>query len=298
MKTLSSAATSSLLTYPDLAEALATVARDAAAGRAVAPDRSAYELPQGGSLLLMTAWDDDLGVLKRVSVHPANPERALPQVQSEVLIFDVHSGEARLLLDGATVTARRTAALSLLAVKRLAVHTPKEMLMIGAGAQARAHLDALAALAPKRVYVYNRTFSRGAELAAYGRKLGLNMQTVPFPDKVAPVVDLIVSATSSTSPVVPEDVRDDALIVAVGAFKPDMAELPPALIDRSQVIVDTFSGARAEAGDLIQAKVDWQRVRTLVDVLDQGPPADGPIVFKSVGSALWDLAAARLVYGR
>jgi len=297
MKILSAATTASLLPYPALAEALAQVARDAASGRAVAPDRTAHTLPEGGTLLLMPAWDDRLGILKRVSVHPANPERGLAPVQAEVLVYDVRTGESRLLLDGATVTARRTAALSLLAVARLAPRPLRKILIIGAGTQARSHLEALAGLKPERVFIYNRTLSRGAELAAHGRRLGLSVQTVPFPDKVAAEVDLIVSATSSTSPVVPADVRDDALVVAVGAFTPAMAELPAALVGRSRVFVDTLSGARAEAGDLLQAGVDWQRVQPLVDALQQEPPSRGPVVFKSVGSALWDLAAARLIYG-
>jgi len=297
MRVISAHIAPTFLPYPDLAEALAEVVRDAAAGRAVAPDRSMHALPEGGTLLLMPAWDERMGVLKRVSVHPANAERGLATVQADVLAYDVKTGESLLLLDGAVVTARRTAALSLLAVQRLAPNPPKRLLIIGAGTQARSHLEALASIGLERVFVYNRTFSRASELAAHGRRLGLSVQTVPFPDKVAPEVDLIVSATSSAAPVVPADVREDALVIAVGAFTPRMAELPAALVKRSQLFVDTLSGARAEAGDLIQAGVDWEHVRTLDDALRQGPPKEGPVVFKSVGSALWDLAAARLAYG-
>jgi len=297
MKILSATTTAALLPYEVLAGTLARVVLDARAGRAAAPERAVHPLPEGGTLLLMPAWDQRLGVLKRVSVHPANPERGLAQVQAEVLVFDVRTGEAKLLLDGAVVTARRTAALSLLAVQRLAAKPPERVLVLGAGTQARAHLEAISTLRPGRVFVYNRTFSRAAELAAYGRKLGLAMQTVPIPDKVASEVELIVSATSSAEPVVPEEVADNTLIIAVGAFTPRMAELPAALVKQSQVFVDTLPGARAEAGDLLQAGVDWTKVRTLGDVLEEGPPADGPVVFKSVGSALWDLAAARLIYG-
>lgn len=297
MKVLPAKTTASLLPYPELARALAAVMRDARKGRATAPPRQVYELPGGAHLLLMPAWDERLGVLKRVGVHPANAERDLPQVQAEVLVFDARTGEPKLLLDGAVVTARRTAALSLLAVRTLLAKPPRQVLLVGAGAQARAHLEALAALRPERVYVYNRTFSRAAELAALGRGLGLSMQTVPFPDKVAPIIDLIVTATASPTPVVPEEVSDGALIVAVGAYTPAMAELPPALVAKARLYVDTLEGARAEAGDLIQADVDWSRVRPLAEALDAPPQEDGPVVFKSVGSALWDLAAARLVYG-
>ena len=73
-----------------------------------------------------------------------------------------------------------------------------------------------------------------------------------------------------------------------------MAELPPALVRRAQLYVDTMEGAQAEAGDLLRADVDWQAVQPLHAALDAPRPAHGPIIFKSVGHALWDLAAARL----
>ena len=294
MKLLTAAETASLLPYDRLAASIAEVLEDARAGRAKAPARSVHTLPEGGALLLMPAWDERLGVLKRVSVHPRNPAYGLAQVQAELLVFDARTGEARFVLDGSTVTARRTAALSLLAVKRLRGGKLRRALLIGAGAQAEAHLEALALLQPERLYIYNRTFSRASELAAHGRGLGLAVQTVPFPDKVAAGVDLVVSATSSPTPVVPENLSEDVLVVAVGAFTPEMAEVPPALVRRSRVYVDTLEGARSEAGDLLQAGVDWREVRTLAQT-EAG--AKGPVVFKSVGSALWDLAAARLAYG-
>ncbi len=297
MKVLSRDATTAALPYDDLAAALAEVLIASREKRVVAPERAVHSLPNAGTLLLMPAWDEKLGVLKRVSVHPANSERGLPQVQAEVLVFDARTGEPRLLLDGAVVTARRTAALSLLAVRTLQIRKPRQVLIIGAGAQARAHLEALAALQPERVYVYNRTFSRAARLTAHGRGLGLSVQTVPFPDEVAPAVDLIVTATASPAPVVPEEVSDSAMVVAVGAFTPAMAELPPALVAKARLYVDTLEGARAEAGDLIQAGVDWARVSSLAEALDAPPQEGGPVIFKSVGSALWGLAAARLVYG-
>jgi ornithine cyclodeaminase len=110
-------------------------------------------------------------------------------------------------------------------------------------------------------------------------------------------VSLIVTATTSTTPVLPDIVREDAFIAAVGAYRPDMAELPPSLVRRARLFVDTLEGARAEAGDLIQAGVDWGQVRALGDVLDSALPP-GPVVFKSVGHALWDLAASRLALGQ
>jgi ornithine cyclodeaminase len=107
---------------------------------------------------------------------------------------------------------------------------------------------------------------------------------------------LVVTATTSTSPVIGTGVRDDAFVAAVGAYRPEMCELPAALLQRASVYVDDLAGARHEAGDLIQARMDWGRVTALEEVVAgaAAPPAHGPVVFKSVGQALWDLAAARL----
>src|SRR5439155_13530104 len=101
-------------------------------------------------------------------------------------------------------------------------------------------------------------------------------------------------------PVLPEGVRDDTFVVAVGAYLPEMAELPAELVRRSSELatlyVDTLGGARAEAGDLIMAGIDWARVTPLEEALDAPRPDKGPVIFKSVGHALWDLAAARLAH--
>jgi ornithine cyclodeaminase len=96
----------------------------------------------------------------------------------------------------------------------------------------------------------------------------------------------------------PDTVQQNAFIAAVGAFKSSMAEVPPGLARAARVVVDTLEGAQAEAGDLIQAGIDWTAARAIEDVLGDPRPARGPVLFKSVGHALWDLAAARLAASR
>src|SRR5207244_1573335 len=113
-------------------------------------------------------------------------------------------------------------------------------------------------------------------------------------DEALAVARVIVTATTSFTPVLPERVRPDAFIAAVGAYLPEMAELPASLVQRARLYVDTLEGAQAGAGDLIQAGVEWSEVTTLENVVDDARPESGPVVFKSVGHALWDLAAARL----
>ncbi|HUS14342.1 MAG TPA: delta(1)-pyrroline-2-carboxylate reductase family protein, partial [Chloroflexia bacterium] len=158
-------------------------------------------------------------------------------------------------------------------------------------------LDAFAVgLGVREVYIAGRDPARAAGLAAHGRAAGLQAAVVADPAVVLAQVPLIVTATTSPTPVLPAAVRPDAFIAAVGAYQPQQAELPAALVHAARVYVDTLAGAQAEAGDLIQARLDWSTVTPLADALDLPRPATGPVIFKSVGHALWDLAAARLAW--
>ncbi len=299
VKVLGSEETAQRLPWSGLVEALAAVLRDAQAGAARAPQRLVMPLAQGGALLIMPAADARIAITKLVTVHPDNPTRGLPSVQGEVLVLRAEDGRRLALLDGQTVTARRTAALSLLAALRLASPAARRgpLLLIGAGVQGCAHAEAFLAGFPELsgVYVAARRLPRAQALAEALTAQGHPAEAVADPQTVLPQCGLIVTATTSRAPLFADRVRDDAFIAAVGAYTPEMVELPAALVWRAEVWVDTLEGARAEAGDLLQAGVDWSRVRPLAQALES-PPSDGsqPVVFKSVGHALWDLAAARL----
>ncbi|MER3479483.1 MAG: ornithine cyclodeaminase [Meiothermus sp.] len=288
MEMLSALETARLLPYPQLAQAIAEVSGDPSVQ---APERLVVPLPGGATLLLMPAADPQVTVTKLVTVHPGQS----PSVRAEVWVMRTPTGERVALLDGSVVTARRTAAVSLLAAQKLAPNPQGPLLMVGAGVQARAHLEAFqVGLGVQEVYVCSRTPPHSRALADHARALGMGAQVVENPLEVLDRVSLIVTATSSTTPVLADTVREDAFIAAVGAYRPDMAELPPSLVQRARVFVDTLEGARAEAGDLIQAGVDWGRVRSLAQALESPPPGLGPVLFKSVGHARWDLAACRL----
>jgi 1-piperideine-2-carboxylate/1-pyrroline-2-carboxylate reductase [NAD(P)H] len=304
MKLLTAEETRRLLPYGGMAEALTEVMRDRAAGRAYAPARMSVPLEHGGVLLLMPATDGRLAITKLVTVHTGNSLRqdGLSVVQAEVLVMDASTGKRLAIMDGEVVTGRRTSALSLLAAQRLACAPGGPLLVIGAGTQARYHIEAFVeALGVREVYIYSRTQAHVERLAAYARTLaeGVEASVVADPVQALPIATLIVTATTSTEPVIPGGgaaVRDDAFIAGVGAFTSDMAELPPALIHRSHIYVDTLDGTAAGAGDLLQAQIDWSRVVELQDVLDTDSTTVGPIIFKSVGHALWDLAAARFAF--
>jgi ornithine cyclodeaminase len=152
-------------------------------------------------------------------------------------------------------------------------------------------------LGVQEVYISSKNMQHAGALATYGRDLGLNVSEVADPADVLSHVSLIITATTSSRPVLPSIVRDNAFIMAVGAYTPTMAELLPELVHRSRLFVDTLEGAQAEAGDLIQAGVDWSQVTPLEQALDIERLKSGTVIFKSVGHALWDLAAARLAVG-
>lgn len=302
MQVLSPQQTRERLPYAALADAIREMLFERAAGHADAPERIQVALADGGTLLLMPAADDEIAMTKLVTVHPRNGDRGLPTIHGEVVVMDARTGVRKGLLDGATVSGRRTAALSLLAAQHLAPVKSGPLLIVGAGTQARVHLEAFHdGLGITEVYIRSRTRQRAEELAEYAGELGVSVRIVDRVEDALADTRLFVAATTSQEPVLPNKLPADAFVAAVGAFTPEMAELPPALISAASVVVDTLEGARAEAGDLIQAAAAgafrWEDAHALDTVIGENAPRlPGPVLFKSVGHSLWDLAAARLAF--
>ncbi|SOZ58580.1 putative Ornithine cyclodeaminase [Cupriavidus taiwanensis] len=308
---LDAAATAARLPYPELAQAIADMLAELRDGTAMAPPRIALpvgDAPQGaGTLLVMPARNRELVMTKNITVHPGNPQRGLPSILGEVVVADAHTGARIAMLDGPTVTGRRTAAVSLLAAQRFAARPDGELLIVGAGVQALTHLEAfVAGLGVRRLWLRSRTRDKAEALAAHARTLGVEAQVAESVAAVLPRVSMVVTVTSSRSPVLPElDSglwRDHHFIAAVGAFRPDMCELPPALChaaaDHGRLLADTLFGIEDEAGDLLQAGIDWAAVQPFESAILQADAirarTGSPLVFKSVGYALWDLAACVL----
>ncbi len=303
METLDAKQTAGRLDYADLADCIREVMVRRRNGELEAPPRLTPALPEGGTLLVMPAADEEIAMTKLVTVHPENAGRDLPTIQGEVIVMDARTGVRLGILEGSTVTARRTAALSLLAARTLARNPGGPLLILGAGTQATAHLEAFrGGLGVSRAFVVSRTKKRAYALADHAARLGVEAEVAGGVEEVLDEVGLIVTATTSYEPVLPEEIPPDTFVAAVGAFNPEMAELPPGLLAESTVVVDTLEGVKEEAGDLIQAEasgvLSWTSLVQLEDLLDQGGLPYGPIIFKSVGHALWDLAAAREVFSR
>jgi ornithine cyclodeaminase len=264
-------------------------------GEAHAAPRTSVPLAGGGVLLLMPAADARFAALKTVTVHAGNAACGLPVVQGEVTLMDAATGTRLLAMDGNVLTARRTAALSLAGAARAGRAGGDSMLLIGAGVQARAHAEAFAeAWGVRRLWIHGRSPASAEQLVRHMRARGVDAHAVADPAAVSEDADAIVAATNASSPVVPSRVRPNATVIAVGAYRADMAEVPPELVRRCAVFVDTLEGARTEAGDLIQAGIDWSSVQAFATA---APAAkDRPVLIKTVGHALWDLAAAQLAH--
>lgn len=301
MTRLDAVETARRLPYTELVPAIAQAARELAAGKLNAPERLALRVGPNASLLCMPATASDIGITKIVTIHPDNRARALPVIQGEVIVFAVDTGERLLLLDGPTVTARRTAAVTLLAIDKLSQARPRTALLIGTGMQAATHAEAL------MEYFDLRSFWIAGTTLPSAASFCNDLQSKYPQIRAAPIsaatlepsglgTDVVIALTTSKYPVVPAQLPDTTLAIGVGAFRPDMAELPADLLKRRRIVVDYLQGAKHEAGDLLLACVDWTEVYELSQVLDRdcAVSQSRPYVFKSVGHASWDLAAARV----
>jgi len=246
------------------------------------------------TLLLMPAWQPGraLGV-KVVTVFPANAARGLSAVQGTYLLLDAETGAPRAVLDGAALTRRRTAAASALAATYLARADSARLLMVGTGALAPHLVSAHAAVRPIReVRVWGRNAEKATALAARLDRPGLRVTAADDLEAAARGADVLSCATLSADPL-------------VGGFTPAMREADDEAIRRSRVFVDT-PAALEEAGDVVQPiarrllrKEDVTDLFDLVRGRRPGRQGDEEItLFKSVGTALEDLAAARLAIER
>lgn len=304
-----------LLPPPDVIDALEAACRLHAAGRARAPSRSVVDVGGDGVLLLMPATmgggPEGLALgAKLVTVWAGNRARGHPTVYASYLLLDGTTGQPLALLEGTFLTALRTGATSALAARLLARRDARRVACFGAGAQAGFQLACLAAVRrPERVAVAGRDPGRARRFADTMReRLGIPVEVASDPRRAAREADIITCATTSPTPVVfGADLRPGAHVDLVGAFRPTDREADTPAMSRARVVVDTYAGALAEAGDVLipmgEGAFDRRHIAAeLAEVVTGARPgrtSDHEItVFKSVGWALEDLATARLAYNR
>jgi ornithine cyclodeaminase/alanine dehydrogenase-like protein (mu-crystallin family) len=293
MQIFDAKATADRLPYDRLIPELATAMRDLRDGRIHACNRTVLPLPGGGSYLVMPCTDNRYAMTKLVTVTPANRALGLPTIQGRLMVSDSRTGTPLAVLDGSVVTARRTAAVTLLGIETLLGRGPQRVVLVGTGIQARAHAYAMGQRWPgMQLRCVGRTANQAKAFAQELTRDAIDAQATTM-ERSMDGADVVIAATTSLTPVLPDLVDDRILVVGVGSFTPQMAELPANQVLRRQVWVDDLAGAQHEAGDLLQAGVDWSRVASLADALDDQRKVDGPLLYKTVGHAAWDLAAVR-----
>lgn len=260
------------------------------------------------SLLIMPAWQENFLGIKHVLIYPNNAKRHQKQgLFSTYNLYDNDSGEPLAMMDGNVITNRRTAAASALAADYLARPDATKLLIVGAGNVAKELAYAYAAIRKiKQVQIWNPTQGRAEELATQLSADGFEASAVTDLKKAVRENDIVTCATLSTKPLILRSwVQAGTHIDLIGSFTPSMRESDSDLFGDTSVFVDT-SEALMKSGDLLEAMKDGQlnKDEVLGDLSDLcnkrhlGRTTEDEItVFKAVGSAGEDLAAAILVYG-
>jgi ornithine cyclodeaminase len=278
-----------------------------------APLRTAHSIDVPGeptaSLLLMPAWRTGgrMGV-KLVTVFPGNAARNERAVGAVYALFDARSGVPLALFDGEEITARRTAGASAYAASRLARADARHLVLVGSGRLARGLVEAHALVRPiERVSLWSRTPEHARATAAAMHEDGLPVTAIQDLEGAVRSADIVCCATLSTAPLVLGAwLAPGVHLDLIGAFKASMRETDGAAIARADVlVVDHRAAALAEGGDIVQAIAD-REIRAesiaadLADLACGRHPgrtrADEVTIFKSVGFALEDLAAAEAVF--
>lgn len=240
-----------------------------------APPRAS--LPVGeGELLVMPAAVGGHAAVKLVTVGPREP-----RVQGVCVVFDADTLAPVAVLDGIALTTLRTAAVSALAVRRLAAPDARRAVVFGRGPQGHAHAEAVRAVRPvERVDVLGRE--------------------APERDALVAAADVVCCCTTAREPLFDGAlVRDDACVVAIGSHEPDAREVDAPLVRRSTVVVESRASALREAGDVIAAGLGGDALVTLGELVAGAPvPAGRPRLFKSTGMAWEDAVVASAVLAR
>jgi len=299
-----------VLSYGALIDALAEAFR----ADIEVPLRHTHMIPQpSGSeakLLLMPAWGrsaERLVGCKIVSVYPDNAKLNKPSVYGSYMLMSGETGEPLALIDGTTLTAWRTAAASALAARYLAREDAEHLVMVGAGALSAHLIRAHAAARPiKRVTLWNRTRSRAVSTAFALHAAGIEPTIADDLEAAVRTADIVSCATLSAEPLVQGQwLKKGAHLDLVGAFTPKMREADDEAVRRSRVYVDVRASAPKGSGDIAvplkkkilnAADIQGDLFELCRSEVKGRKRKDEITLFKSVGNAIEDLAAAMLVW--
>jgi thiomorpholine-carboxylate dehydrogenase len=279
------------LRMEELIPAMEKALIDLSAGKVTQPVRSGITVdPPGGFFFMMPALTDGLGV-KIVTFYPSNADRGIPTHMATIFLVERETGAPLAVMDGRLITEMRTAAVSAVATKLLAPSNARVLAILGSGVQARSHIEALRVVGNfDEIRVWSRTPAHAEQFAAE-----IGAKALPAEAAVRDA-DVVVTATSSKTPVLQGAwLKSGCHVNAVGACRPDWRELDDDAM-ANVVFVDSRQGATKESGDVIlsRAKIYAELGEALAGKVT--PRSNETTVFKSLGMAVEDIAAAMLVY--
>jgi ornithine cyclodeaminase/alanine dehydrogenase-like protein (mu-crystallin family) len=283
-----------VLSYDALIPAIRQALMDFSAGRVQQPVRTIVPVTaHGGWFGVMPAVYGTVTGAKMVTFYPGNAERQMHTHMAAIQLFRSDTGEPLATMDGRLITEMRTAAVSAVAIDHLASPEAKVLGILGSGVQARSHVKALAGI---RSFAEVRVWSRSPDHAQqFASEIGARVTTA---EQAVSGADVVLALTSSPVPVLAGRwLSPDAMVCAIGAATPDRRELDDEAM-RGAVVVESREAALKEAGDIVLAGA---HVAAEIGELLNGAQIDRggrPVVFKSVGIAVEDIAAAKLVYDK
>ena len=280
------------LRMADLIPAMEKALVDFSAGKVTQPVRQVIAIdPPGGFYGMMPALTPEGLGQKIVTFYPPNAEKDLPTHMATILLNDPQTGAPLAVMDGRLITEMRTAAVSAAATKLLAPKDAKVLAILGSGVQARSHIEALRLVRQfEKIRVWSPNKSHAEQFA---REMGA--QAMSAEDAIRDA-DVIVTATSSKTPVLHGTwLKSGCHVNAVGACRPDWRELDDDAM-RNVVFVDSREAAMKESGDVILSRVKIYAELGEAFAGKVPPRANETTIFKSLGMAVEDVAAALLVY--
>ena len=275
-------------------------------GRVIQPVRTALEIDHRSFFAMMPALHPERAVMgaKMVSIVPENAVRGLHTHLAAISLFNATTGELLAVMDGRYITEARTAAVSAVSVRFLARPDSAVLAILGSGVQARSHRSVLPLV---RDFREVRAWSPSAERLTAFSSEG-DVHAARSPQEALRGADVVVVATNSASPAIQSAwVDPGAHVVAIGAARPTQQEIDPALVERAHLVVDSRDAAFRESGDILrpiaEGRITADHVRAELGEIVAGikpgrQSGDEITLFKSLGQAIEDLAAAELVYRR
>lgn len=311
MLVLSEKQVHSLIEIDELIDALSQAHIQYSTGKAVMPVRLVVPLPDiQGRITSMPGYlneDQALG-MKVVTYFHNNPQRNLPAILATILLFSAETGKMIAVMDGAYITAIRTACASALAIKALANPDTPILGILGAGVQARTHIQALTSIRKiSQIKIYSPSATSATSLKReMENEVGVAIEIAKDTEEVVRGSDLLVTVTTAQEPIIKREwLKPGVHINAVGSHRPDSREIDGATLAQAKVVVDSREAIMAECGDILLALkeksvgdnvIHAEIGEVLAGVKPGRRSADEITLYKSVGIAIQDVAAAHLVY--